>query len=97
MMEPTPRDEPVPMPALMPAHDRDLDRRGTRTFSDTTSSMAESRVSAGAVQALQEEIAALRGVLSGLTAYGTHARHTHPASRESEILPEYEEARRQAY
>ena len=93
MMEPMPRDDPMPMP--MPAHDLDL--RGTRTFSDTTSSVAESRVSAGAVQALQEEIAALRGVLSGLTTYGTHARHAHPASRESEILPEYEEARRQAY
>ena len=76
-------------------HIHHLHHRGPDTFSGSDISggsggSGESRVSVGAVQALQEEIAALRGVLSGMAA---HVGHTQPAICESEILPEYEEAR----
>ena len=73
-------------------HIHHLHHRGPDTFSgsDISGGSGESRVSVGAVQALQEEIAALRGVLSGMAA---HVGHTQPAICESEILPEYEETR----
>ncbi|KAM5542803.1 hypothetical protein V8D89_003764 [Ganoderma adspersum] len=78
-------------------HIHHLHHRGPETLlgSDISggsggSGSGESRVSVGAVQALQEEIAALRGVLSGMAA---HVGHNQPAICESEILPEYEEAR----
>ena len=46
-----------------------------------------SRISSSAVQALQEEIAALRGVLSGMA-----VRVEHHAPSILETLPRYEEA-----
>nr|VWO98222.1 Methyltransf_11 domain-containing protein [Ganoderma boninense] len=76
--------------------DSDFSLSGSRTGpGGDLSSAGESRVSAGAVQALQEELAALRGVLSGMTARGGGGApgHNQPALCESEVLPGYEEAR----
>ncbi|PIL33026.1 hypothetical protein GSI_04475 [Ganoderma sinense ZZ0214-1] len=69
------------------------DLSGFGSGSGVGSSSGESRVSVGAVQALQEEIAALRGVLSGMTTHVGGVGHSQPAICESEILPGYEEAR----